>query len=333
MKPNLFAISASAILATAMLSHGQTQTDQRTGVTGAATDRSTATGGDPATGQSTATDGAAAPGESTVRGQSPAPGEPGATGRQDTDRSTTATEESATSSQGMTTIQPNNEGQLTYSEAERARRATEKLSMDWSDAEEREEQLSNVPERVRNTLTTVADEGQIEDKIVVRTKDGHTVYCATIERSNEENLKIFVQPDGTVVKTKQKVDFSDAPQAVQTVFRNKAGGDQDSQPQQLHRIIADDQTFYTAAGNKEDKKKGGDKLIVDNSGRAIDHLASREGASGSDDQGATAGDARSRARREAQDRRNRDADSPRSQEGQRIQEEELGSGGSPRPQD
>lgn len=132
--------------------------------------------------------------------------------------------------------------------------------MSWEDAQAADVQLTEVPEAARNTINTVASGAKVQRL----SKDGQDVYCATVDRANEEDLKIFVQNDGSVIKTTQQIKFSDAPASVRSAISKQLGG-ADAEPKAIHRVIANEETSYEASTGQQ-----GQTLRVDSSGKVLD---------------------------------------------------------------
>jgi len=303
MKLKTFATATTTLLGAALVGYGQTQTEQRPDsvlgassteqTSGAAGTSATAdqgrTGtaaGQPQTGGPGAGVGAGGPtgtgqtqqagqaGQAAQPGQAGQPTQPGQPGQ--AAQPGQAGQAGQPGQPGETT-QPGQAGQqqqqqqpgqqtepgVEGTEAERAQRAQAMRELDWDDAEESQMQLNEIPERARNTLTTVTTGAQLEQQITRLNKDDHEVFRATVTRANEQDLHIFVAQDGTVVKTMQQVNFADAPESVRNAIREEVG----EEPQELHRVIAADETSYVAkAGEAEDAPK----IRVDNTGSVIE---------------------------------------------------------------
>lgn len=256
MKLKKFTITTTTLLGAALLAHGQAQ-DRDT----LAEERNTTEQSSPEAGAADRADaerpqeGAATQNDSEMRqGEN--------TGSQEATEGRENAEQTANnSSDGKFS------DEIKMTEAERAEKAVKLREMNWSDAEESEAQLSEIPERARNTLETVTAGASLNDAITVLKKDDHQVFKAEVTRENEENLHIVVQNDGTVVHTKQKVEFSDAPESVQNAIKERLDDGMDA-PSELYRVIANEETSYVAKAKADDDDK---KMIrVDNTGNFIE---------------------------------------------------------------
>jgi hypothetical protein len=147
--------------------------------------------------------------------------------------------------------------------------------MDWGDAEASEIEIREVPQAARDTLNTVAEGAQVSRL----TKEGQEIFRATVDRANEEDLHIFVQNDGTVIKTMQQIRFTDAPESVRNAISKQLGGGEDAQPKALYRVIANQETSYVASSAGDDQAT----IQVDPSGKLLDS----KGQSATERQGRT----------------------------------------------
>jgi hypothetical protein len=132
--------------------------------------------------------------------------------------------------------------------------------MNWDDAQAAQVKLGELPQAVRDTFQSVAPNAQISRL----SKEGQEVYRATVERANEEDLHVFVQSNGSVIKTTQQIKFSDAPASVRSAISQQLGG-ADAEPQALQRVIANNETSYVATSGR-----GGQMIRVDSSGKILD---------------------------------------------------------------
>lgn len=148
--------------------------------------------------------------------------------------------------------------------------------MNWDDAQSAKIQLTELPQAARDTIRSIAPNAEVTRL----SKEGQEVYRATVDRANEEDLHVFVQKDGTVVKTQQQIKFSDAPASVRNAISQQIGG-ADAEPKALHRVIANNETSYLATTSRE-----GQMIRVDSSGKILDSkgqpAAGQQGSSGSD---------------------------------------------------
>ena len=134
-------------------------------------------------------------------------------------------------------------------------------------AEQKPLPLAEAPQAVKDTLRTVTEGQALNQQLTLLTKNDLKVFRATVDRENEEDLHIFVQQDGTVVQTKQKLDFADAPQSVKNAIQQELGDNQ-AQPKELYRVIADGETTFVAATGGEGAQA--QMIQVDNTGNIIE---------------------------------------------------------------
>jgi hypothetical protein len=156
------------------------------------------------------------------------------------------------------------EPDIQLSETERTQKVQAMRELNWEDAQEAQVQLNELPQAARNTLNTVTAGAQVNQQATRLTKDNYEVFRATVNRAGQEDLQIFVAQDGSVIQTKQSIPFSEAPQSVQKTLREQLG---ETEPQQVERVIADDETFYVASKGPEGPQA--QKIRVDNTGRLV----------------------------------------------------------------
>jgi hypothetical protein len=124
----------------------------------------------------------------------------------------------------------------------------------WEDAEMSKVEMGDLPESARNGLRTTAAGAEIGEIAELR-DEGDKLFVAKLNRENQEETRVFMKEDGTVVGSMRKTEFSSAPQAVQAAVQEE--------PAEFHLINVDDQTHYLA------KMKDGDKtsmVLISNTG-------------------------------------------------------------------
>ncbi len=140
--------------------------------------------------------------------------------------------------------------------------------VDWDKADKSEMPLSAIPDRARNTITTLGKDGKIGDGITRLSKDDQQVFKATVNRENEEEIHVFVKEDGTMMKTKQKIELSSAPQSVRSTIDSKLGADSSAANREVYRVMADNETTYVVGKPGDDNK--GKSLHIDSTGNEIE---------------------------------------------------------------
>ena len=154
--------------------------------------------------------------------------------------------------------------------------------MSWEGAQSTQMQLDEIPQRARDTLQSATAGGKLNDQVTLLSKNGKQIFRATVNRAGEQDLYLFVQQDGTVVQTKQKVGFNEAPISVQNAIRQQLGGGQ--QPNDLYRVIEGDQTSFVASSGEGQQAK---MIRVDNTGNVLDTSGGGGASQQGDRQGRT----------------------------------------------
>jgi hypothetical protein len=265
MKFRSLATASTSLLGAALVGYGQTQTEQRP-------DHPV---GAPATEQTSGAAGASTtppiPGTAHDRGPTDDPRDlsqprDGLTGSVQQQQRAAAEQQAGQQQAGQQQAgqQPQ---ELEGTEAERAALAEQRRQMAWHDAEESPIQFNELPQRARNTLEVVTAEGEMPQQVVRLTKEDHEIYRATFARQQAQDLHIFVQNDGTVIQTKQQIEFTDAPQTVRNAIRSELNLEGDAQPeQQIHRIIVGDETHYALAPEGDQ----GRMVHIDSGGQLVE---------------------------------------------------------------
>lgn len=86
-----------------------------------------------------------------------------------------------------------------------------------------EVRLSDCPPEVQKTIRENSRSGKI-DEIESFAIQGKTLYLAEVELPNDRDLKIHVNADGTLVKTREDSSLAEAPEAVKKAVEAKLGG-------------------------------------------------------------------------------------------------------------
>ncbi len=256
MKFKVFVTVTHTLLGAALLGYGQQQHDRN------------AVGGNPTADEVTGQPA----GSSTPRQQTNDPQASPPTGGTLGNRPTNSDSETNTATDSQadrpTTSKSATGGSGSENKAQKRSSAQMDPEVDWEKAEKKDMPMSQIPERARNTLTTVTKDGKLAEQVTRLTKDEHEVFKATVNRENEKDLHIFVKEDGTVVKTKQMVDLASAPESVRNTVESKMGKDSPD-AKEVHRVIANDETTYVVS---KTAKEGNErkKLVLDNTGKVIE---------------------------------------------------------------
>lgn len=142
--------------------------------------------------------------------------------------------------------------------------------VDWENAEKSDMTLAEIPDAARNTLNSVTEDGKLADKVTRMKKGDQKVFMATVDRENGEDLHILVKEDGTVMKTKQKVDPATLPPSVRNSIETKLGANASTSDREVYRVIANNETTYMVRTSAEGEDEKGSKLHIDSTGQVID---------------------------------------------------------------
>jgi uncharacterized membrane protein YkoI len=73
--------------------------------------------------------------------------------------------------------------------------------------------LAQCPPVVQSAIQNNGQGGTLEEIKLVK-RDGNTLYVAELGLGEKRDLKIHIAPDGTIVKSRQEIDFKNAPAPV-----------------------------------------------------------------------------------------------------------------------
>jgi len=116
--------------------------------------------------------------------------------------------------------------------------------------------LAKCPAAVQSTIRDHAKNGKIDDVKAV-TVDGRTLYIGDVDFTNDDDLKVFVAEDGTLVKTRQDVRLSSIPDAVQAAVKKMVP--QGGQAEDVDKEISGGKTTYLV---EIDRPKSPDLKVV-----------------------------------------------------------------------
>ncbi len=107
-----------------------------------------------------------------------------------------------------------------------------------ADAERRELRLADCPEAVRTTIQANARDGVI-DEVDLIAIEGKRIYIAEVDLKRGRDLKIYVNGDGALVKTREDIALRELPQAVADAVK-KLGGTVDD----VEKEVAGDKVTF-----------------------------------------------------------------------------------------
>lgn len=82
--------------------------------------------------------------------------------------------------------------------------------------------LDKCPKEVQTTITKNLKAGTLNE-VELKTVRGTTLYVADIDLPNRRDLKIYVEPNGALLKTEEEITFSELPTAVKATVKSKQG--------------------------------------------------------------------------------------------------------------
>lgn len=130
-----------------------------------------------------------------------------------------------------------------------------------SQVSKKEVALADCPVAVQDTIKANLGKGTLDD-IEAVTRDGSTLYKAEVDLPGDDDLKLYISEQGSLVKTVTEVPLSALPAAGQDALKALATGTDKIEDTEKH--VEGDKTSFQA---EIDRENGPDlKVVLDQNG-------------------------------------------------------------------
>ncbi len=124
-------------------------------------------------------------------------------------------------------------------------------NVDWEGSDHQDMDLDEVSAEIRQGLQAAAGGREIDDEVTKIRFGDRELYRAKADVEDGEDLHVYVDASGTLVKTQQEVETDSVPQAVRDAFRNLSQGDREVE--KVLREVSDGKTSFIAEIDRDDQ--------------------------------------------------------------------------------